>query len=84
MQDGSDIQRMISERHGDQRRRLGWKPDEVRRQFEIVRDEVETLIRRDIAQRTDADIATALGIVKRLLDEAERVTLTRFEGSAVR
>jgi signal transduction histidine kinase len=81
MRDGSDIQRMISERHGDQRRRLGWRPDEVRRQFEIVRDEVETLIRRDIAQRTDADIGTALGIVTRLLDEAERVTLTRFGGS---
>ncbi|HEY7767730.1 ATP-binding protein [Longimicrobium sp.] len=81
MQDGSDIQRLISERHGDQRRRLGWKPGEVRRQFEIVRDEVDTLIRRDIAQRTDADIGAALGIVKRLLEEAERVTLTRFDAS---
>lgn len=75
MQDGTEIQRLIAERHGDQRMRLGWTPDQLRREFRILREEVDALLRREAPARTAADIATALDVVHRLLQRAERISL---------
>jgi hypothetical protein len=44
--DGTDIQRVIAERHGAQRARLGWSADEVRREYAILREEIAAAVRR--------------------------------------
>ena len=46
LRDGTAIQRAIAERHGAQRARLGWSEAELRREFVILREEVDAAIRR--------------------------------------
>ncbi|MBV9773624.1 MAG: RsbRD N-terminal domain-containing protein, partial [Gemmatimonadetes bacterium] len=75
MQDGESIQRTIARLHGDQRARLGFAADEVSREFHLLREAVEDRVRREVPGPTDADPGTALGIVRRLLERAERITL---------
>ncbi len=44
MRDSSVLRKVVSERHGAQRKRLGWTEDELRREFEIVRLTVFTAL----------------------------------------
>ncbi|HKN64719.1 MAG TPA: hypothetical protein VJW73_00485, partial [Gemmatimonadaceae bacterium] len=46
LRDGTAIQRAISQRHGAQRARLGWSEAEIRREFVILREEVDAGVRR--------------------------------------
>jgi PAS domain S-box-containing protein len=46
LRDGTAIQRAISRRHGAQRARLGWSEAELRREFVILREEVDAGVRR--------------------------------------
>ncbi|HET6230701.1 MAG TPA: ATP-binding protein [Longimicrobiaceae bacterium] len=80
MQDGNDIQKVISERHGAQRSRLGWDDDALRREFGILREEVEALVHRETGSRDldeggTADVAAALDVALTLLRQAERISL---------
>jgi PAS domain S-box-containing protein len=75
MRDGSDIQSLISERHGDQRRRLGWTAEAVRREFDLLCELVEEHVRREAPARTDEKVDTAVAILRRLLRRAEEIAL---------
>jgi hypothetical protein len=77
MRDGSEIQRLISDLHGDQRTRLQWTEDEFRREFQILREEVDALLLREVADPA-ANVDLAMGIMQRLLARAERISLWRF------
>jgi PAS domain S-box-containing protein len=44
--DGSVIQRVVAQRHGAQRARLGWAESEVHREFEILGEELASAVRR--------------------------------------
>jgi hypothetical protein len=46
VQDGTVIQRVVAQRHGAQRARLGWSEAEVRREFEILEEELANAVRR--------------------------------------
>jgi hypothetical protein len=83
MQDGTSIQRVIAERHGEQRRRIGWSADHLRREFVILREEVEGLIGREAGSRGVPELGAALAVLYRLLDRAERNGLRAF-GAAPR
>src|SRR5256885_9482105 len=52
--DGIRIQRLISELHGHQRYRLGWTEHALEREYQILREEVDSLVRR---HAPDADRA---------------------------
>jgi hypothetical protein len=69
--DGAEIQRLISELHGAQRCRLGWSEAAVRREFEILHEEVAHALAPD-AERG------ALEIVHALVDAAARVSVAGF------
>jgi PAS domain S-box-containing protein len=71
--DGSEIQRVIAYLHGGQRAQLGWTPDAVRREYQILREEVCAAVRR--AAPPDAAIDGALHLLQRFLDRAERTSL---------
>jgi signal transduction histidine kinase len=77
LQDGADIQRIIARRHGGQRRRLGWSLDEVRREYQILREEVEALLRREAPDAASG--GTAMDVLRRYLERAERRTVRGFE-----
>ncbi len=75
MQDGTEIQRLIAERHGNQRLRLGWGADHLRREFVVLREETDAALRREAPARTQDDVRRALDVVHRLLQRAERISL---------
>ena len=44
--DSTAIQRVVAQRHGAQRARLGWSEPELRREFTILREELTAAVRR--------------------------------------
>jgi hypothetical protein len=86
MRDGTEIQRVISERHGSQRARLGWSEDELRHEFQVLRDVVVPLVRAEVGQRAEGevDVDAALGVLERLLQQAEVVSLRGYRHALAR
>jgi hypothetical protein len=76
--DGGDVQRLLAERHGRQRRRLGWTEQGVRRDYQIIREEVETVLHAAGDVASEDTIREALPIVERLLDRALEVSLAAY------
>ena len=77
LHDGDVIQRTIAQLHGEQRRRLGWTADQLRREYELQKQLVDQLIVRN-AHPSNGDTTTARGIVRRLFERAEVVSLAAF------
>jgi signal transduction histidine kinase len=67
--DGSEIQRLVAERHGAQRARLGWSDDALRREWRILGEEIERAIRRRTQGLEEATIDEGLTIITRLIDQ---------------
>jgi signal transduction histidine kinase len=75
--DSSEIQRLISDLHGDQRARLNWTEEEFHREFQILREELDALLLRE-AVGPEANVDLAMNILHRLLARAERISLRSF------
>jgi PAS domain S-box-containing protein len=80
MQDSENIQFTIAKLHGEQRRRLGWTGAEMRREFEVQKELVDALIAREGPGKSGVDVRVAIGIVHRLLDRAEAVSMRALGG----
>jgi PAS domain S-box-containing protein len=78
LQDGTAIQRTISERHGSQRARLGWSEDEVRREFVILGEELAAAIRRRVQRPRPNQLEEVVGVLREALERAERISLTGY------
>ena len=76
--DGAEIQRVLSEKHGAQRARLGWSEEHVRAEYAMVRDEIGRMIRRRARAIPDATIDDGLSILSRVLEQAEEASLRGF------
>jgi signal transduction histidine kinase len=72
--DGTEIQRLVSERHGAQRARLGWTRAALTHEWEILTEELERAIRRRIHGVPDAALHEALSIVKRFVEQGEELS----------
>jgi signal transduction histidine kinase len=73
--DAVEIQRLISERHGAQRQRLGWSESDVRREFMIVREELEDLVRRASEFGDPLPVEDGIAVIGRFLDQAEYIAV---------
>ena len=71
LDDAAAIQRVVAERHGLQRARLGWSVDGVRKEYEILRDELTKTIERRARAVPDAAVDEAREILSRLIEQAE-------------
>jgi hypothetical protein len=71
MRDGSDLQRLIAERHGAQRARFSWTEDALRREFAVLREEVEASARRGSVP----DPEPAIVVLRRLMDRACEISV---------
>ncbi len=65
MRDGSDLQRLISERHGAQRAGLGWSEEALRQEFRILQEEIETALRRKKVPRLESAVDVLRGFIDR-------------------
>ena len=66
--DGSEIQRLVAERHGTQRARLGWTAEALRREWRILGEEIERAIRRRTQGVDAAVLSEGLAIIARFID----------------
>ena len=78
IRDGTDIQVAIAERHGAQRARLGWTPNILNREWTILREEVERVIRRNSVSVADRAVQEALVMLQRFLEQGEEASLRAF------
>jgi signal transduction histidine kinase len=76
--DGSDIQRLVAERHGSQRARLGWRVDDVAHEYTLLRDELTRVVRRRARAIPDAAIDEGLIILGRFLDQGLESSVRGF------
>ncbi|HEX6040532.1 hypothetical protein, partial [Longimicrobium sp.] len=75
MRDGTEIQRLVADRHGAQRARLGWNEEHLAREFRLLREVVGPLVREEVARAAPVDVDDALGVLDRLLERAELVSI---------
>jgi hypothetical protein len=66
LRDGTEIQRVLAERHGTQRAAHGWSEDDHAREVAILGEEIEAVLRAPPAA-ADGELADALDVVGRLL-----------------
>jgi PAS domain S-box-containing protein len=78
LKDGSDIQRLVAELHGRQRHSLGWTERQIRREYDILLEETEALVRRRIPEGT-GDASTALDVLRRLLQRAADASVRGYQ-----
>jgi signal transduction histidine kinase len=78
--DGSDLRNLLADRHGRQRARLGWTEAALHREYEILRAEIASAVRRPLpAGSAGADAAIAA--LHRLVDDVERVSLAGMQAT---
>ena len=81
--DGTAIQRLIAERHGAQRQRLGWTEDELRREHAALLAEVERVV-LDSSLLTGSPPSDTLPLLRLILEEAAEVSVDGFREAARR
>lgn len=80
--DGTEIQRMVAERHGSQRARLGWTEAAVRREYAILREEIERVLRRHTRELGATVIDEAMVVIARFLEQSEQQSSRAFARAA--
>ncbi|HKG91170.1 MAG TPA: ATP-binding protein, partial [Gemmatimonadaceae bacterium] len=78
--DGSEIQRVIADRHGRQRRRLGWSEAQLAREYDHLREELSARVERSSAGPDDARLA--VGVLARLLAHARDAAVRAFRAAS--
>ncbi|MEO5568090.1 MAG: hypothetical protein ABIR92_06345, partial [Gemmatimonadaceae bacterium] len=73
--DSMEIQRLIAERHGMQRARLDWTEAALRREFMIIREEIERAVKRSMPRHGSLSLVDALATVNRFVDQAEYISV---------
>ncbi len=69
--DAMEIQRLVSERHGAQRARLGWTEAALRREFMIIREELNTTVSAAVTPGGELTVEVARAALGRFVDQSE-------------
>lgn len=69
--DAMEIQRLVSERHGGQRSRLGWNEAAMRREFMIIREELNRAVSQAVDAGGELTVEVATAALGRFVDQAE-------------
>jgi PAS domain S-box-containing protein len=80
MHDGTEIQRTIAELHGAQRARLGWTEEALMRDWAILNEEIEAVLRARLSADVDrpAELHRIFESLHRLLHFGEQVSARRL------
>jgi len=79
LRDGTDVQRVVADLHGHQRARYGWTPEMLRREVDILFEEIERHVRDDLNAVADPDVGEVLDLVHTILRHAEEVSRRRLQ-----
>jgi len=83
LRDGSTIQRVISERHGNRRYAQGWTETAVRRDHQLLREELERAVRARLRNHPRAEsLEDAVQLLLRLVTNAEALSLGAWRRAA--
>ncbi len=90
VQDGTAIQRVVAERHGAQRARLGWAEDEIRREFVILNEELAAAVRRGVVDRLagptrearEREAERCLVLLARFTAVSERLSVAAYRAAS--
>src|SRR4030095_16500 len=72
--DAGEIQRVVAERHGAQRARLGWTPNALHREWAILREEITRVIRRRARSISERAVAESQIVIERFLEQSEEAS----------
>ncbi|MBW3629813.1 MAG: PAS domain-containing protein [Gemmatimonadetes bacterium] len=75
LRDGSEIQRVVAELHGEQRAQMGWTEPAIWRETEILVEEVELAMRRSPLGLSEGELDAALALLRRFLERAGHTAL---------
>jgi PAS domain S-box-containing protein len=78
VQDGHDVQRLLAERHGSQRRRIGFTEAALVREHTILQEEIESVLRNARLSPVPSGADEAHAIVNRLLARSREIALHAF------
>jgi signal transduction histidine kinase len=81
--DSAAIQRLIAERHGAQRQRLGWTEEELRREHAMLLSEVERVV-LDSSLLTGSPPGDTIPLLRVILNEAEEIAVRGFREAEAR
>jgi hypothetical protein len=80
--DATEIQRLVSERHGSQRYRLGWNEAALRREFMIVREELERIVRDASTAGDPLPVEDGILVIGRFMDQSEYVAVKALNAAS--
>jgi signal transduction histidine kinase len=72
--DGTEIQRLVAERHGAQRARLGWTRDDLNSEWQILREEIERVIKQRIRGANSQAAREAMTVLRRFVEQGEELS----------
>ena len=79
LRDGTHIQRLVAELHGRQRYRMGWTPDALRREYEILNQELAAYVQRTASTSAAASgLNWALDYLQQLLKHAQDASFAAY------
>ncbi len=81
--DGREIQRLVAERHGAQRSGLGWTIEAVHREYEVLREELERVVRHRTRHLPDDVVDEAVAMLARFVEQAEHLSCRAFLRAAL-
>lgn len=77
LRDAAEMQRTTAELHGAQRGRQGWDEAAIRREYLILREELDRAMRRKMPKT--GDYQQVLELLAAMLERAERVSVGTFQ-----
>jgi signal transduction histidine kinase len=78
----SEVQRLVAERHGARRARLGWSRETLSREWRILREEIERAIRRQAVPLPESAVREGLTLIERFIAQAEQISASALERAA--
>src|SRR5688572_10557737 len=81
--DATEIQRLVSERHGAQRARPGWTESALRREFMTIREEREAGVGCSFQRGRRLHVEDAVAVLERFLDQSEYVAVRALEATRI-